>query len=663
MANNPYVNKVQFGNQTVIDISDTDAQEGDVVEGKTFYKGTGQRSTGTGNYYSPNDTAETAIADNDYFPFYDTSAMAKKKTLWSNIKAKLKTYFDGIYSTFSGSYDDLSDKPGVVSTSANGLAPKVTNTSNFLKGDGTWATPTNTKNTAGSTDTSSKIFLIGATSQAANPQTYSDNEVFAQNGVLTSKKTTTKAFTPMTGTGTAGQDKGSSVSPRYFPAKWTFNSGITVSDGEIYFIKIPVAGHAAGVWVSLNNGTNYYPVAVSNGKNMLTTHYPATAVVAIAYESAGICNCYNISGADAKADVTGCFRVLDSYDSNTTYSAMSINELIAGTATSQRTVRADYLKSGINSLFDTRAASNLLVELPYADYQQLTQQQQEDPSKIYWCPDAPDSDDVIFPRYEQRILGAKNLLPLTIGSQTINGVTWTVNSDGSVTANGTATGQTNSVFSLSGYLPNNSQGCIFSGVNGGSSGTYFGGIMYSSTGTSYTTEIDSSNGDTVIPNAFDSYPYMKGFLAVTPGTTVSNLTFYPMLRLASDPDNTFAPYAMTNRELTDFENKGIVIYPTYTDANNDVTISGCTIIKKGNIAQIVLSLVSKRDIAIGSTITLNPGNNVVKPLLNTAILGFSGSSFLDGLIYASNGSINIRVIGYVWYNAYGVTLTGTFIAN
>ena len=46
---------------------------------------------------------------------------------------------------------------------------------------------TDTKNTAGSTDTSSKIFLIGATSQAANPQTYSDNEVYATSGVLTTR--------------------------------------------------------------------------------------------------------------------------------------------------------------------------------------------------------------------------------------------------------------------------------------------------------------------------------------------------------------------------------------------------------------------------------------------------------------------------------------------
>lgn len=46
---------------------------------------------------------------------------------------------------------------------------------------------TDTKNTAGSTDTSSKIFLIGATSQDTNPQTYSDNEVYVTSGVLTTK--------------------------------------------------------------------------------------------------------------------------------------------------------------------------------------------------------------------------------------------------------------------------------------------------------------------------------------------------------------------------------------------------------------------------------------------------------------------------------------------
>lgn len=47
---------------------------------------------------------------------------------------------------------------------------------------------TDTKNTAGSTNSDSKLFLIGATSQAANPQTYSDSEVYTTNGTLTTNK-------------------------------------------------------------------------------------------------------------------------------------------------------------------------------------------------------------------------------------------------------------------------------------------------------------------------------------------------------------------------------------------------------------------------------------------------------------------------------------------
>ena len=45
-------------------------------------------------------------------------------------------------------------------------------------------TDTDTKNTAGTTNTTSKIYLCGATSQAANPQTYSNSNVYTENGYL-----------------------------------------------------------------------------------------------------------------------------------------------------------------------------------------------------------------------------------------------------------------------------------------------------------------------------------------------------------------------------------------------------------------------------------------------------------------------------------------------
>lgn len=47
MASNPNVNKVVFGNDTVMDITDTTAEAADVAEGKVFYAKSGARTVGT----------------------------------------------------------------------------------------------------------------------------------------------------------------------------------------------------------------------------------------------------------------------------------------------------------------------------------------------------------------------------------------------------------------------------------------------------------------------------------------------------------------------------------------------------------------------------------------------------------------------------------------
>lgn len=77
---------------------------------------------------------------------------------------------------------DLTGIIGDFSSTEKGLVPSPgsSNTSKFLRGDGTWQTPTDndTKNTAGATNTSNKIFLIGATAQDANPQTYTQDTAY-----------------------------------------------------------------------------------------------------------------------------------------------------------------------------------------------------------------------------------------------------------------------------------------------------------------------------------------------------------------------------------------------------------------------------------------------------------------------------------------------------
>jgi hypothetical protein len=66
---------------------------------------------------------------------------------------------------------------------ATGLVPKpstTAGTTKYLREDGTWVVPpnSNTKNTAGASNTSSKIFLVGATSQASSASTYSHDTVY-----------------------------------------------------------------------------------------------------------------------------------------------------------------------------------------------------------------------------------------------------------------------------------------------------------------------------------------------------------------------------------------------------------------------------------------------------------------------------------------------------
>lgn len=88
--------------------------------------------------------------------------------------AVAKADLTGVIGNFGAASGSAAGSTGLVP------APTAGKNTSFLRGDGTWVVPTNTdtKNTAGSTDSSSKLFLIGATSQAANPQTYSHDTVY-----------------------------------------------------------------------------------------------------------------------------------------------------------------------------------------------------------------------------------------------------------------------------------------------------------------------------------------------------------------------------------------------------------------------------------------------------------------------------------------------------
>jgi len=158
-------------------------------------------------------------------------------------------------------------------------------------------------------------------------------------------------------------------------------------------------------------------------------------------------------------------------------------------------------------------------------------------------------------------LGAKNLLPYPYEAPTheMAGIMWTVNVDGSITASGTATGR--SYFAI-----NTGKGILQLSFPKGSYIVSLEGIparvfgrmgWYNSSNTYIESAIQNINvANTSRPlNVNDTQAtYHSEFIIEIPATsagTTFNFTVYPMIRLATDHDSTYQPYAMTNKELTE----------------------------------------------------------------------------------------------------------------
>ena len=165
-------------------------------------------------------------------------------------------------------------------------------------------------------------------------------------------------------------------------------------------------------------------------------------------------------------------------------------------------------------------------------------------------------------------LGAKNLLPYDIQkikalntAGTWNGNTYTpnnsslnitLNTDGSITVDGTSASAATATLYIYGSASeaneNIFKGMIASGCpSGGATNKYSLAIQ----GFSTTTPSGGNNYHDIgegITVGNDNY--VRVYVRIQNNTTVSNLTFKPMIRLASDPDATYQPYAKTNQELT-----------------------------------------------------------------------------------------------------------------
>lgn len=124
----------------------------------------------------------------------------------------------------------------------------------------------------------------------------------------------------------------------------------------------------------------------------------------------------------------------------------------------------------------------------------------------------------------------KNLLPNTATTQTINGVTFTVNSDGTISLSGTAT--VNTVFDIPNFSAIGGTAYILNGCpSGGSTSTY----LLSIPGVGY----DAGNGYNYNP-ATDATIIVR--ITIYNGQNTDGLIFKPMIRLATFTDAEYEPY-------------------------------------------------------------------------------------------------------------------------
>lgn len=164
---------------------------------------------------------------------------------------------------------------------------------------------------------------------------------------------------------------------------------------------------------------------------------------------------------------------------------------------------------------------------------------------------------------------SKNLLPNDLITTTYRGITYTKNSDGSITCTGSVSvGYSYSEVYL--YFQNSipDGNYILSGCpSGGSESTYRAILWDSDTGARAkawdgTTNSSSDTGSGSEVQVIASHK--MGYNIIIYGSITGTLTFYPMIRLASITDSTYVPYAKTNVELTKniFEQEWDTVFAT-----------------------------------------------------------------------------------------------------
>ena len=181
------------------------------------------------------------------------------------------------------------------------------------------------------------------------------------------------------------------------------------------------------------------------------------------------------------------------------------------------------------------------------------------------------------------VYGSKNLncYPYNETTKTENGATFTDNGDGTITVNKTSASSDIARFYFHSriiassnklILPNGKY--IVSGCpSGGSGSTYYIAIGVTKNNSYVQLGIDTGNGCEITVDGDDSFTdkaYINLNFIIPASVTISNKVIKPMIKLASIEDDTYVPYADTNKGLTD----RVAALEARLDSLNAITYGG-----------------------------------------------------------------------------------------
>jgi hypothetical protein len=236
----------------------------------------------------------------------------------------------------------------------------------------------------------------------------------------------------------------------------------------------------------------------------------------------------------------------------------------------------------------------------------------------------------------ENVYGAKNenAYPYEDTTKADSGITFTDNGDGSVTVSGTAGANTQFNCHHVKRLTLSQGKHKINGCPVGGSGAWYINITEYINGVYSTIYTVDENGVEITADNTKSYGV---YVWVASGTSISTpITFYPMIRDARILDDTFAPYAPTNREAMSFRANGKVGSKNFLKNNLSTTTTGDVTYTINNDGSITVSGTPSSD----SWVTMRGFTIPKGKYILSGIRGYSVQNMKwDSLVLFSNGTV------------------------